>query len=90
MDSVAAMCSLSVMQLIMRVLAGQACKLVVDSIIKQHGRTHPSNLRRLWVFHSWLLEHQLLDGKGLAGLVTEQQLQQGAKEAAAWGGKTRL
>jgi hypothetical protein len=44
----------------------------------------------LWVFHSWLFEHQILDGKGLAGLVTQQQLQQGAKEAAAWGDKTRL
>ena len=56
-DSVSAMCSLSVVQLDMRRLAGQARKLVVDSNIKQHGRNHPSNLRRLWVFHSWLLEH---------------------------------
>jgi hypothetical protein len=64
--------------------------LVVGSSIWQGSRTHPSNLRRLWVFHSWLLKHQLLDGKGLAGLVTQQQLQQGAKEAAEWGDKTLL
>ena len=89
-DSVAAMCCLSVVLLDMRGLAGAARKLVVDSNIKQHSRTHPSNMRRLWVFHNWLLDHQLLDGKGLAGLLTQQQLQQGGKEAAAWGDKTRL
>ncbi len=73
-----------------RGLAGAARKLVADSNIKRVGRPHPSNLRRLWAFHSWLLDHQLLDGKGLAGLVTEQQLQQGAKKEAAWGDKIRL
>jgi hypothetical protein len=36
----------------------------------------------LWVFHSWLLQHQLLDGQGLAGLVAQEQLQQGQQGAA--------
>jgi hypothetical protein len=89
-DSVAAICCLSLVLLDMRQLAGAARKLVADSNIQQHTRTHPSNLRRLWVFHSWLLGHKLLDEKGLAGLVTQRQLQQGAQEAAAWGDKTRL
>jgi hypothetical protein len=89
-DSIPSMCCVSVVLLDLRGLADGARKLVADSNIKQQGRTHPSNLRRLWVFHSWLLEHQLLDGKGLEGLVTQKQLQQGAKEAAEWGNKTSL
>jgi hypothetical protein len=88
--SIASMCCVLVVLLDMRGLAGAPHTLVADSNIKQDRHSHPSNLRRLWVFHSWLLEHQLLDGKGLAGLVTQQQLQQGAKQAAEWGDKTRL
>jgi hypothetical protein len=89
-DSLAALSCVSVAQLDMRVLAGAVRNIVASSGIGQRDRTHPSNLRRLWLFHSWLLEHQLLDGKGLAGLVEEQQLQQGEKDAAKWGDKTRL
>jgi hypothetical protein len=47
--------------------------------------SHPYNLRQLWAFHSWLVQHQLLDGKGLTGVLTRQQLQQGEKEAAVYG-----
>jgi hypothetical protein len=89
-DSLAALCCISVAQLDMRGLAGAVRNIVASSGIGQQDRTHPSNTRRLWLFHSWLLEHQLLDGKGLAGLVTKQQLQQGAKGEAEWGDKTRL
>jgi hypothetical protein len=64
--------------------------LVASGKVNQQRRMHPGSLRRLWVFHSWLLEHQLLDGRGLAGLVTQQQLQQGAKQAAGFWDKTRL
>ena len=88
--SLIAQLSISVVLLDMRRYAGAARKLVADFNFVEQSGTHPSNLRRLWLFHSWLLEHQLLDGKGLAGLVTKQQLQQGAKEAAEWGDKTRL
>ena len=62
-------------------LAGPMQQIVVCSGIGERPRTHPSNLWKLWVFHSWLLRRQLLDGKGLAGVVTEQQLQQGEKDA---------
>jgi hypothetical protein len=86
----AVLCCISVAQLDMRGLAGAVCEMVASSGIGQDSRTHPASLRKLWVFHSWLLEHRLLDGKGLAGLVKEQQLQQGEKEAAKWGDKTRL
>jgi len=85
--SLAALSSLSIAQLDMQELAGAARVLVASSEIGKQPRTHPSNLRRLWVFHSWLLQHQLLDGKGLTGLLTEQQLQQGEKEAAVYGDK---
>jgi len=83
----AAICSWSIALLDMQELAGTARALVASSGILKQPRTHPSNLRRLWMFHSWLLQHQLLDGKGLTGLLTEQQLQQGEKEAAVYGNK---
>jgi hypothetical protein len=34
----------------------------------------------LWLFHSWLLQRQLLGGQGLTGLLTQQQLQRGQWE----------
>jgi hypothetical protein len=82
-----ASCCLTVVLLDMRGSADAARKLVADSNVMQRSDAHPADLRKLWVLHSWLLQHQLLDGKGLAGLVTEQQLQQGAREAAKWGGQ---
>jgi hypothetical protein len=88
--SLVALCCVSVALLDMRGLAGAACTLVASSNIMQNHQTGRANLRRLWVFHSWLLEHQLLDGRGLVGLMTEQQLQLGARESAAWQDKTRL
>jgi hypothetical protein len=39
------------------------------------------------VFHSWLVQHQLLDGEGLAGVLTQQQLLQGAQGAKRFYGK---
>jgi len=86
-DALAAMFGWSVAHLDMQELAGAARGLVASSAIGKQPRTHPSNLRRLWVFHSWLLQHHLLNGKGLTGLVAEQQLQQGEKEAAVYGDK---
>jgi len=83
----AALCSRSIAQLDMQELAGATRALVTSSGIGTQPSTHPSNLRRLWVFHGWLLQHQLLDGKGLTGLLAEQQLQQGEKEAAVYGHK---
>jgi len=85
--SLAAICSWSVAQLDLQELAEAARALVASTSIAKQPRLHPAELRRLWVFHSWLLQHQLLDGKGLTGLLTEQQLQQGEKEAAVYGHK---
>lgn len=76
-----ALCSVTT-HLNMQQLAPQALQLVAASGIHQRHSTHQSNLRHLWVFHSWLLQHQLLDGQGLAGLVAQEQLQQGQQGAA--------
>jgi hypothetical protein len=78
----AAQCSASIAKLDMQQLAGLAKELVVSSGVQQQPNSHPFTLRRLWVFHSWLLQHQLLDGKGLTGVLTQQQRQQGEKEVA--------
>lgn len=72
----------AVVPLDMQQLAPQARQLVASSGKRQLPQAHPADLRRLWVFHSWLLQHQLLDGRGLTGLLTQQQLQQGQQEAA--------
>jgi hypothetical protein len=41
-------------------------------------------LGMLWDVHCWLVQHQLLDGQGLAGLLSQQQLQQGRVEASRY------
>jgi hypothetical protein len=38
----------------------------------------------LWDVHAWLVQHQLLDGRGLAGLLSEQQLAEGRAAAEAY------
>ena len=83
-DKLAAICCLSVTRLDIQLLAGPAYELVFRSGIGRQPNTNLGNLKRLWVFHSWLLQHQLLDGQGLTGLLTQQQLQRGAREAAAF------
>jgi hypothetical protein len=80
--AVASMCSWAVARLDLQQLAGAAREVVAASGVEQHSSTHPSSLGRLWLFHDWLQQQQLLDGRGLAGLLTAQQLQQGAREAA--------
>jgi hypothetical protein len=87
-DGLAAYCASAVARLDLQSLAGTAVELVSRSGIGQRSNTHPGNLSKLWLFHSWLLQLQLLDGKGLSGLLTKQQLQQGAK-AAKFGSQAR-
>lgn len=65
-------------------LAPAAVEVVKSSGIGQRRGTHPSNLRRLWPCHTWLLQHGLCDDKGLEGLISKQMLQQGQKEALFW------
>jgi hypothetical protein len=81
----ATLCSIAVAKLDMQQLAGAAKQLVVVSGVGSLPQAQPANLRRLWVFHSWLLQHQLLDGQGLTGVLTQQQLQQGKQQAAQHG-----
>jgi hypothetical protein len=38
----------------------------------------------LWKVHAWLVQHQLLDGQGLAGLLSEQQLAEGRAATEAY------
>ena len=84
-DSTAAFCGHSVTLLDLRPLAGAARGLVASSGVGKRPNTHQANLRKLWVFHCWLLQHQLLDGRGLTGLLTEEQLQRGQEAAAEFG-----
>jgi hypothetical protein len=85
-DSTVALCSMRVAEINMPQLAGPMRDLIAESGISKRPNTHPSNTGKLWVFHSWLLQHNLLDGKGLAGVLTQQQLQQGARGAAKFYG----
>jgi hypothetical protein len=81
----ASLCSTAVAKLDMQQLAGTAKQLVVVSGVGSLLQARPAKLGRLWVFHCWLLQHQLLDGKGLTGVLTQQQLQQGKQKAAQHG-----
>lgn len=64
-DSLIGVCSLQVANINMPQLAGPMRDLIVDCGVRQRSDTHPANTTKLWLFHSWLLQHQLLDGKGL-------------------------
>jgi hypothetical protein len=80
--SLAAIFAAAIAQLDMQQLAGPARDLVASSGVGQQAKIHVSHPRRLWVLHAWLLQHQLLDGRGLTGLVRNQHLQQGQQETA--------
>jgi hypothetical protein len=66
----------------MRHLAGSLRDLVASSDLA-HER-EAGRLGMLWVVHAWLVQHQLLDGQGLAGLLSEQQLADGKAAAEAY------
>jgi hypothetical protein len=83
--NLAAPLAAAVAQLDMQQLAGPARDLVASSGIGQRAKLHPADPRRLWLLHAWLLQHQLLDGRGVTGLVTEQHLLQGKQDAAVYG-----
>jgi hypothetical protein len=86
----ASLCSTAVAKLDIQQLAGTAKQLVVVSGVGSLPQARPARLGRLWVFHCWLLQHQLLDGKGLTGVLTQQQLQQGKQKAAQHGFELEL
>jgi hypothetical protein len=83
--ALAAVIAACVAQLDMQQLAKPTRDLVTSSGARQQANMQDAHPRRLWVFHAWLLQHELLDGRGLTGLVTEQQLQQGQQETAVYG-----
>lgn len=85
--SVGVLCGLAVARLDLQQLVGTAHALVVNSRVASSPRLPPSNLHRLWVLHNWLLQHELLDGRGLGGVLSEQQLQQGGLGADQFGDK---
>jgi hypothetical protein len=77
----AAVVSKSVSVLDKRQLAGDVRDLVAVGKVAADEGASSGNLAKLWEAHAWLVQHQLLDGQGLAGLVTGQQLAVG--QAAA-------
>jgi hypothetical protein len=84
---VAATVGSSVAALDMQDLAGAVRELVANSSTKPERPVSTSNispvgLAMLWEVHAWLVQQQLLDGQGLAGLLSEQQLAEGKAAAA--------
>jgi hypothetical protein len=90
MNALAALCSIAVAKLDMQQLAGAAKQLVVASGVGSMSQAQPAILRWLWVFHCWLMQHQLSDGKGLTGVLTQQQLQLGEQKAAQYGCEIKM
>jgi hypothetical protein len=67
----------------MQPLAGDALQLVASSGVNRDNKLNPADASMLWQVHAWLVQQQLLDGQGLAGLLSEQQLAQGKAAAEA-------
>jgi hypothetical protein len=65
-------------------LAAGAKDLVASSGVTHDSRLVAADAGMLWDAHAWLVQHQLLDGKGLAGLLSQQQLEQGEAASAAY------
>jgi hypothetical protein len=80
--SMGAVVSKSVAVLDMPQLAGDVTDLVAVSKVATDEHASSGNLAMLWEVHAWLVQHQLLDGQGIAGLLTEQQLAKGKAAAA--------
>uniref|UniRef100_A0A383V2M9 FAST kinase leucine-rich domain-containing protein n=1 Tax=Tetradesmus obliquus TaxID=3088 RepID=A0A383V2M9_TETOB len=80
---VAAAVGYAVAALDMRQLAGHVRELAANSGITRDSTVKRGNLNQLWEVHAWLLQHQLLDGQGLAGLLSQQQLEAGRAAAEA-------
>jgi hypothetical protein len=74
-------CAVAVLE--MQQLAGDARSLVASIWVAPNQRILPADAGVLWEVHAWLVQHQLLDGQGLAGLLSEQQLAEGRAAAEA-------
>uniref|UniRef100_A0A383VYP9 Uncharacterized protein n=1 Tax=Tetradesmus obliquus TaxID=3088 RepID=A0A383VYP9_TETOB len=67
----------------MQQLAGEVRQLVVKTGVTHSFELKAANAGLLWTVHQWLVQQQLLDGQGLAGLLSPQQLAAGKAAAAA-------
>jgi hypothetical protein len=61
----------------MQQLAGDLRDIVASSGVTDVSSLHARDAGMLWEVHSWMVQQQLLDGQGLAGLLSQQQLEQG-------------
>jgi hypothetical protein len=74
----------AVAKLDMKQLAGGVRALLGRTDLKHLDGSIPTTLGMLWDVHAWLVQHQLLDGQGLAGLLSQQQLEQGRVASEAF------
>jgi hypothetical protein len=79
----AAVVSNAVASLGLQQLAGEARELVASSGVRPDSKLSAA-AGYLWDVHAWLVQHQLLDGQGLAGLLSEQQLAEARAAADAY------
>jgi hypothetical protein len=82
--ALAAVVAHAVASLDMQELAGDARALVTSSGVKANSVLPSIDAGMLWDVHAWLVQQQLLDGQGLAGLLSEQQLADGGAIAEAF------
>jgi hypothetical protein len=64
-------------------LAGEARELVASSGVSPDVKLSAVALGMLLELHAWLVQHQLLDGQVLAGMLSDQQLAEGQAAAAS-------
>lgn len=68
----------------MKHLAGDVRQLVASTRVAHSAKLIAADASMLWEVHQWLLQQQLLDGQGLAGLLSPQQLAAGQAAAEAY------
>ncbi|KAF6263979.1 hypothetical protein COO60DRAFT_266345 [Scenedesmus sp. NREL 46B-D3] len=66
--NLAAVVGYAIAVLDMQQLAGDVRELVASSRVTPKSRLGSADAGMLWEVHAWLVQHQLLDGRGLAGL----------------------
>uniref|UniRef100_A0A383W394 Uncharacterized protein n=1 Tax=Tetradesmus obliquus TaxID=3088 RepID=A0A383W394_TETOB len=79
-----AVVSHAVAALDMQHLAGNVRALVASCQVAGDASCSPGNLGMLHEVHSWMVQQQLLDGRGLKGLLSEQQLAVGQAASEAF------
>jgi hypothetical protein len=66
----------------MQRMAGDVMELVASTRVKHSTFIRPADAALFREVHAWMLQHQLLDGQDLAGLLSEQQLASGRAGSA--------